>query len=64
MVSKIQKMLKLFGNQIALVPNSASASIASGQSGLVVRLCVHCIFSAFPSSHDTHSLGPSIGHVS
>ena len=64
MVSKIQRMLELLENQIALVPNSTSVDIALGRSALVVRLCVHCIFSTLPSSRDIHSLGPRIGRAS
>ena len=54
----------LFGNRIALVPDSALVGIASGQLAPVVRLCVHCIFSTLPSSRDIHSLGPRIGRAS
>ena len=64
MVFKIQKMLELPRSRIALVPNLALASIILVQSALVVGFCVHCIFSALPSSHETHSSGPSIGRVS
>ena len=64
MISKIRKMLELSESRIALVPDPALMSIASGQSALVMGLYVHCIFSALPSSHDTHFSGPSIGHVS
>ena len=64
MISKIQRRLDLLGNRIALVPDSASVGIALGQSTPAVRLCVHCIFLALPSSRDIHSLGLRIGRVS
>ena len=35
MVSKIQRMLELLENRIALVSDSASTGIASGQSALL-----------------------------
>ena len=64
MVSTIRKMPELFGNRIALVPDSVSVGIASGQSTPAARLCVRCIFSAPPSSCGIHSLGLRIGRVS
>ena len=64
MVFKIRKTLELLGSRIALISDSALASITSRQSALVMGFYVHCIFSALPSSHDTHSSGPNIGHVS
>ena len=64
MVFTIRRMLELLGNQIALVPDSISVGIASGQSALTARLCVHCIFSTPPLSRGIHSLGLRIGRVS
>ena len=64
MVSKIWRMLELSRSQIVLVPDWAFMGVASGQSALVVRFCVHYTFSILPSSHDTHSLSSSIGRTS
>ena len=63
-VSNTRRMLELLGSRIALISDSALASITSRQSALVMGLYVHCIFSALPSSHDTHSSGPNISRVS
>ena len=57
-------MLELSGNRIALVSNLTLVGIVSGQSAPAVRFCVHCIFSALPSSRGINSLGPCIGRVS